>query len=142
MLLDQHALPGPDYESIAFCIKAHPVVLKLTPGQSHDAPHAPELLAPARRGRTKAVVGDRAYDTNAILASVRRLKAKVVIPADGGRLKPRRYDKGKYKERNVVERFWSKVKQCRRVATRYDKLDVCYLAFVELASVLCVLKHP
>lgn len=122
--------------------KGHPVVLKLTPGQAHDAPHAKDLLAPARRGKTKAVVGDRAYDANAILDTVRRLKARVVIPADGGRLKPRRYSKTLYKGRNVVERFWSRVKQCRRVATRYDKLDVCYLAFVHLASILTVLRHP
>lgn len=122
--------------------KLHPVVLKLTPGQAHDAPHAKDLLAPARRGTTKAVVGDRAYDTNAILAEVRRLKAKAVIPSDGGRLKRRSYDKDMYKCRNVVERFGSKVKQCRRVATRYDKLDVCYLAFVQLASILTVLRHP
>ena len=117
-------------------------MLKLTPGQAHDAPHAPDLMGPARRGKTRAVVGDRAYDTNAILAEVRRLKAKAVIPSDGGRLKRRRYDKDLYKGRNVVERFWSRVKQCRRVATRYDKLDVCYLAFVHLASILTVLRHP
>ena len=122
--------------------KGHPVVLKLTPGQADDAPHAADLLAPARRGRTKAVVGDRGYDSDAILAAVKRLKARVVIPADGGRLKARRYSKALYKGRNVVERFWSKVKQCRRVATRYDKLDVCYLAFVHLASILIVLRHP
>lgn len=42
----------------------------------------------------------------------------------------------------MVERFWSKVKQCRRVATRYDKRDTSYLAFVHLAAVLVVLKHP
>lgn len=122
--------------------KGHPVALKLTPGQSHDAPHAPDLLAAARRGATKAVLGDRAYDTDAILALVRRLQARVVIPADGGRVKPRRYDRTLYKGRNVVERYWNKVKQYRRVATRYDKLDQCFLAFVHLASILVVLKHP
>ena len=42
----------------------------------------------------------------------------------------------------MVERFWAQVKQCRRVATRYDKLDTSYLAFVHLASVLVVLRHP
>ncbi|MBN9520398.1 transposase, partial [bacterium] len=42
----------------------------------------------------------------------------------------------------VVERFWQKAKQYRRVATRYDKLDTSYLAFVHLAAVLVVLRHP
>ena len=122
--------------------KAHPIVLKLTPGQAGDAPQAPELMAPARRGKTKAVVGDRAYDSNAILGQVKRLKARVVIPSTAGRTRQRRISKPLYKGRNVVERFWSKVKQYRRVATRYDKLDVCYLAFVQLASILSVLRHP
>ena len=76
-------------------------------------------MAKARRGQTAAVIGDRAYDTNAILADVRRLKARVVIPADGGRVKPRRHSKALYEGR-----------------------DVCYLAFVHLASVLTVLRHP
>jgi transposase len=65
-----------------------------------------------------------------------------VIPPLGCRNHRRRYSRKLYRRRNVVERFWSRVKQCRRVATRYDKLDVCYLAFVHLASVLTVLRHP
>lgn len=122
--------------------RGHPVVLKLTPGQAGDAPQAAALLAGAKRGRVKAVVGDRGYDSDDNVALVRRVRARVVIPPLGCRTKKRRYSKALYKGRNVVERFWSKVKQCRRVATRYDKLDTSYLAFVHLASVLVVLRHP
>ena len=120
----------------------HPVVIKLTPGQAGDAPHAPDLLAGARRGRVKVVIADRGYDSGAIARRVRRLRARVVIPSRKNRKVRRRYSKGLYKGRNVVERFWSKVKQYRRVATRYDKRDASYLAFVHLAAVLVVLKHP
>jgi putative transposase len=122
--------------------RGHPVVPKLTPGQAGDAPHAADLLAGQKRGRVKAVVGDKGYDSDPIVRLVRRLRARVVIPPLKCRTKRRRYSKTLYKGRNVVERFWSKVKQYRRVATRYDKLDVCYLAFVHLASVLTVLRHP
>jgi transposase len=88
------------------------------------------------------VIGDRGYDSDAIVARVRRLRARVVIPPLGCRKKRRRYSRRLCRGRNVVERFWSKVKRYRRVATRYDKLDDCYLAFVHLASVLTVLRHP
>ena len=122
--------------------RGHPRILKLTAGQAGDAPHAADLLAGAKRGTVKVVIGDRGYDSDAIVAAVRRLRARVVIPPVSRRIKRRRYSKRLYKGRNVVERFWSKVKQCRRVATRFDKLDVCYLAFVQLAAILVVLKHP
>ena len=90
----------------------------------------------------RVVIGDRGYDSDAIVTRVRGLRARVVIPPVRGRTHRRRYSKALDKGRNVVERFWSKVKQYRRRATRYDKLAVCDLAFVHLASVLTVLRHP
>jgi transposase len=122
--------------------RGHPRVLKLTPGQAGDAPQAADLLAGRRRGTVRAVIADRGYDSDAIVGLVRRLRARVVIPPLGCRTRERRYSRRLYRGRNGVERFWSKVKQYRRVATRYDKLDVCYLAFVHLASVLTALRHP
>jgi transposase len=118
------------------------VVIKLTPGQAGDAPHAADLLAGRKRGQVKAVLGDRSYDSDAIVAAVRRLRARVVIPPLGCRTHKRRYGKKLYRGRNVVERWWSKVKQYRRVATRYDKLDTSYLAFIHVASVMTALRHP
>ena len=122
--------------------RGHPRVLKLAPGQAADAPHAADLLAGQKRGTVKVVVGDKGYDSDAIAAKVRSLRARVGIPPRANRTHRRRYSTVLYKGRNVVERFWSKVKQCRRVATRFDKLDVCYLAFVHLAAILVVLRHP
>ncbi len=88
------------------------------------------------------VVADRGYDTDAILALVRRLRARVVIPPTARRTHQRRYSRRLYRGRNVVERYWNRVKPCRRVATRYDKLDTSYLAFVHLASIRTMLRHP
>jgi transposase len=118
------------------------MAIALTPGQAGDAPHAAALLAGHRRGAVRAVIADKGYDSDAIVRLVRRLRARVVIPPLGCRTHQRRYSRRLYRGRNVVERFWARVKQHRRVATRYDKLDACYLAFVHLASVLTVLRHP
>ena len=103
---------------------------------------APDPLAGLKRGQVGAVVGDRGYDSDDNVRRVRRLRARVVIPPVRRRAHQRRYSKTLYRGRNVVERFWSKVKQYRRVATRYDKMGTSYLAFVHLAAVLVVLKHP
>ena len=122
--------------------RGHPRVLELTPGQAADAPHAADLLAGLTRGAVKVVIADEGYDSDATAARVRSLRARVVIPPRANRTRRRRYSRRLYRGRNVVERFRSKMKQCRRVATRCDKLDVCYLAFVHLAAVLVVLRHP
>jgi transposase len=120
----------------------HPLRLCVTAGQAGDAPQGERMLNGWSRGQLRVVVGDRGYDSNAIVRRVRSLRARVVIPATRNRTRPRRYSRALYRGRNVVERFWSRVKQYRRVATRYDKLDVCYLGFLQLASILDVLKHP
>jgi len=120
----------------------HPITLCVTAGQAGDAPHGERMLDGWRRGQVRVVIGDRGYDSDAIVGRVRSLRARVVIPATRNRTRPRRYSRTRYRGRNVVERFWSRVKQCRRVATRYDKLDVCYAGFVQLASILDALKHP
>ena len=122
--------------------RGHPRVLRLTPGAAADAPQAAALLAGARRGAVRVVVADKGYDADAVVALVRRLRARAVIPPMRHRRVKRRLDRALYRGRNVVERYWNRVKQSRRVATRYDKLDVCYLAFVHLASVMDVLRHP
>ena len=122
--------------------RGHPRVLELTPGQAADAPHALDLPAGRKRGTATAVIGDKGYDRDAIASKVRGLRARVVIPPRANRTHRRRYGEVLYEGRNAVERLWSKVKPCRRVATRFDKLDVCDLAFVHLAATLVVLRHP
>ena len=67
-------------------------------------------------------------------------KAEAVIPSRARRKVPREYDEELYKERNLIERMFNKLKDFRRVATRYDKLDIAYLGFVFIAAIYLWLK--
>lgn len=68
------------------------------------------------------------------------MQAAVVIPPKRNRKDQRTYDTDLYKERNIIERFFSKLKQFRRVATRYDKLLANFMGFVKLAAIAIWLK--
>ena len=81
------------------------------------------------------VIGDKGYDSDPLRKKIRRRGAKPVIPSRKG-IRRRRYDRTKYKLRNVVERFFNRVKHYRRVATRYEKTDPNYLGFLCVASLL------
>ncbi len=87
----------------------------LTPGQAADCAQA--LLADLGHGET--VVGDKAYDTDAILDLIETAGATAVMKSN--RTSPRPLDREIYRMRNLVERFFGKIKEFRRVATRYDK---------------------
>ena len=84
------------------------------------------------------VIGDKGYDSDPLRKTIRRHGAKPVIPARTG-TRRRRYDRTKYKLRNVIERFFNRIKHFRRVATRYEKTDTNYLGFVCLASLVTTL---
>jgi transposase len=111
--------------------------LKVTPGQAADVKQGEELLADHE---PDAVIADKGYDSDAFLQVVTSCGAEAVIPPLGCRREQREYDRHLYKERNVAERFWSKVKQYRRVATRYEKKAVNFLAFVQVASIIVMLQ--
>ncbi len=86
------------------------------------------------------MVADRGYDRKALVAEIEGRGAAAVIPTQKDREVQRAIDRHVYRERNVVERFWSKVKQSRRVATRYDKKAQNFLAFVKVAAVMVLLQ--
>ena len=111
--------------------------MTLTPGQASDIGQATELLA---EHEPEAVIADKGYDSDAFVEAIETRGAEAVIPPKKNRLEPRGYDRHTYKERNLVERFWSKAKQFRRVATRYEKKAANFLAFVQLAAVMIMLK--
>ena len=115
----------------------HPVELTLTPGQASDIGQATELLADHE---PDAVIGDKGYDGDEFVQTIEARGAEAVIPPKKNRLQPREYDRHTYKERNLVERFWSKAKQFRRVATRYEKKAANFLAFVQMAAIMVMLK--
>jgi transposase len=108
-----------------------PLRFILTGGQAHDASHALALLA----GLTAAyVIADKAYDAYAILDHIEGNGAIPIIPQKTCMPRPRAFDPIIYKERNRIERTIGKLKQLRRIATRYDRLPENYLASLYLAS--------
>jgi transposase len=81
-----------------------------------------------------AVAADKAYDSQSLVDNIAASGAEVVIPPRANRTNPRTFDRPIYKGRNLVERFFCRMKHFRRVATRYDKLDGRYEAFIAIAS--------
>ena len=113
-----------------------PTQIFLSPGQDHDITKAPELI---RDSEAEKVIADKAYDSDAFVAQIEAQGATAVIPPRENRKEPRDYDREDYKKRNVVERFINRLKQCRRVATRYEKTARNFLGFVLFASTLVAL---
>ena len=105
--------------------------LVLTAGQAHDLRAAPQLLEGLE---CRHVVADRGYDANALLDLIRASGAKAHIPSTRHRIVHRSVNKRIYRQRNLVERFFCKLKHFRRIATRFDKLATNFLAAVALAS--------
>lgn len=103
----------------------------LTAGQAHDLRAAPQLLADLKY---RHVVADRGYDADALLELIRATGAKAHIPSTSQRLVHRSVNRRIYRQRNLVERFFNKLKHFRRIATRFDKLARNFLAAVSLAS--------
>ena len=109
-----------------------PIVLKLTAGQAHDGRSAEDMFDTLRTGNI--LLADRAYDSNALRARLAKRGAWGNIRAISRRVDPPAFSASLYKKRNLVERFFNKLKHFRAVATRYDKRDDNYLASVKLAS--------
>jgi len=110
-----------------------PVHLGLTSGEAHDNRLCSVLLA-GLRPRTM-LLADRGYDADWIRALASQQGAWANIPPKRNRKDPICFSPYLYRARNLVERFFNKIKQCRRVATRYDKLAANYLAFIKLAAI-------
>jgi putative transposase len=108
----------------------------VTAGQCGDAPQAEPLLEGLTPGAVGHVVADAAYDSDAIRQRVRRLRARACIRPNPTRKRRKRYDKRRYRNRNVVERFFGRIKRYRRLATRYEKKPVNFTGFVWLAALL------
>ena len=81
-------------------------------------------------------LGDKGYDSDALVETIEKAGAEAVIPPRSNRLVKREYDKHWYKDRNLVERFFNKIKNCRRVATRYEKTKRNFLGFLHLAGIM------
>jgi transposase len=105
----------------------------LTGGEAHDSTTAAELLA----GRTPpAVIADKAYDNNALRELIAHSGAAAIIPSLRSRKILIPHDAVAYKLRNRIERFFNKLKHFRRIATRYDRRAIHFLAALYLASAM------
>jgi transposase len=110
-----------------------PILLKITEGQAHDGRSAEDMLGTIGRG--EVLLADRAYDSNALHQTLAARGAKANVKPMPHRINLPRFSKRLYKMRNLVERFFNKLKHFRAVATRYDKRDDNYMACVKLASI-------
>ena len=114
-----------------------PVRLVLTPGQAADVTQAEALIEGAP---LEVVIADRGYDSQAVVRAIQRRGGEAVIPSQKNRKVQRAYDRERYKDRNLAERYWGKVKHYRRVATRYEKTARNFLAMVHVASIMLLLR--
>jgi transposase len=116
----------------------NPAALTLTGGHEHDSKQAQPLLdavaEQAGAQQVATVTADKAYDSAAIVTGIEAMGAQAVIPQLANRKEPRPVDWAQYKNRNLVERFFARLKQYRRVATRYDKLASRFMSFLHLAA--------
>lgn len=115
----------------------NPVRLIATAGQVADGTQAEALMSGSK---VEHGIADKGYDGDELVGKVEAGGAKVVIPPRSNRKTPRDPDRHLSKERNLVERFLNKVKDCRRVATRYEKTTRNYMAFWQLASIMVLLS--
>ena len=110
-----------------------PIALKITPGQRGDAPVAADLIAPLPPSLLCAA--DTAYDSDALRRFLIERGTRPVIPNNPTRKRIQPFDPTAYKRRNIIERSFCRLKDWRRIATRYDKLaanfaSACYLAAI------------
>ena len=113
--------------------RGQPIRFILTGGQVHDATQAIPLLTGIKATH---VIGDKGYDSNQILGFIQQQEAVAVIPPRSNRTTPREYDRELYKQRNLIERAFNKLKHWRRIATRYDRRSIYFMAGLHLASAI------
>ena len=117
----------------------NPLGFLLSSGSDHDSVHAISLLRQINIKESN-ILGDKAYGTKAIRAYIDSQEVAYTIPPKSNANAPWPVDWYIYKERHLVECFFQRLKWFHRVFTRYDKLDVSFLAFVHIAAITILLK--
>ena len=117
----------------------------LTPGQCHEAPVLPRLLEQGQVKRTKCgrprvrphrLVGDKGYSSRANRALLRRRGVRITIPHKRNECRSGPFNREAYRARNRIERMFNRLKQWRRIATRYEKRAENYRAMLTLVATL------
>ena len=106
----------------------------MTPGQAHDLQGADALL-PSRLADVKALLADKAYDARErVLDLLEKAGVQSVVPPKPNRTPQRKHDEDLYAIGHLIENFFAKLKQCRAIATRYDKRAANFLGGIYLAA--------
>jgi putative transposase len=106
----------------------------LTGGQTHDYPPAKRLIG--RTKRAQKLLGDMAYDGDALRRWLDERGTMAVVPNRPNRKKPFRFDRKSYKQRHKIENAFCRLKDFRRIATRYDRLARNFLASICLVAAI------
>jgi transposase len=115
--------------------------LALSGGECHDAPEGRKLVKSLKKPENVIpCLMDKAYESDETRETVKNQGFDPVVPPKSNRKEPWEYDKELYKCRNVVERFFRRIKGFRRICTRYDKLDIIFLAFLYLALLFILIR--
>lgn len=108
----------------------NPLRVILSAGQIADIDYAAKTI---EHLSAQAIIADKGYDADHFVAKIEATGAQAVIPPRSNRLTQRSFDRLLYRDRNLIERFFARIKHFRRIATRYDKLASSFLSFVHLA---------
>lgn len=111
-----------------------PIGILITPGQAHDVTAYPALMQEVD-DNPERMLADKGFDSDAVRHDIEKRGGEALIPTRANRKVQHLVDKAIYALRNRIERFFNRVKNSRRVATRYDKLVASFAAFVLLATI-------
>ena len=115
-----------------------PLNFIISPGQAHEINYAYDLIHSTTS--CDYLLADRGYDSDDFRLELNKQSITPVIPGKSNRLQPIEYDKHTYKERNVIERFFCKIKHFRRIATRYDKTSTMFAGALCVVSIILWLR--
>lgn len=117
------------------------VTFRLSPGNAHDGPEGRRLLQTMEPPTSQVcLIMDRAYEGDETRQLVLQLGYIPVVPPKQNRISPWEYDKAMYCKRNEIERLFRLLKGFRRIFSRFDKLDVMFMAFIHFALIVEFLK--
>jgi len=114
--------------------QGRPRVLLLSAGNVNDITVAADLVRSV--GPFRRLLADRGYDADHLRQLLAERRVQAVIPSTASRRQPLAYDRRAYRQRNRVERMWCRLKDWRRIATRYDKLARNYLSAAFIAAIV------
>ena len=116
-----------------------PIMLKITPGHAADGRSAADMFGTLTKG--DVLLADRAYDSDALRSEMETRGVFTNVRLMPQRVRKPHFSASLYKLRNAVERFFSKIKHYRAIATRYEKHPENYLTLIKLASIRIWLRY-